>query len=162
MNVIDEFTREALAIEADTSLSGVAVSRVLEKTGMFNGVPDTIVCDNGPDFISKALDAWCYQNGVKLCFITPGKPIENCFIESFNGRFRDECLNMNWFTSLFDAREKIEHWRQEYNTIRPHSSLNGLSPNEFRRMFEEKINQPEPLVAAGRNEGEGHGKLIES
>ena len=87
--------------------------------------------DNGPEFISKALDRWAYERGVKLHFIQPGKPTQNAYVESFNGKLRDECLNENWFTSLADAREKIETWRREYNTIRPHSSLNDLTPEEF-------------------------------
>jgi len=81
--------------------------------------------------ISRALDQWCYLNEIKLCFITPGKPIENCFIESFNGRFRDECLNLNWFQSLRDAKETVERWRLEYNEIRPHSGLDDMTPIEF-------------------------------
>jgi putative transposase len=132
LTVIDEFTRESLAIEADTSISSHAVTRVLERVGLIRGFPEMIRCDNGPEFTSKAMDLWCYEKGIKLCFITPGKPIENCVIESFNGRFRDECLNINWFTSLYDAKMKIELWRREYNTVRPHSSLKGLSPEGFR------------------------------
>jgi putative transposase len=130
--VIDEFTRESIAIEVDTSISSIAVTRVLEKVGLIRGFPEMIICDNGPEFVSKGMDQWCYEKGIKLCFITPGRPIENCVIESFNGRFRDECLNINWFTSLNDAKTKIEIWRHEYNTDHPHSSLKGLSPNEFR------------------------------
>lgn len=149
LNVLDEFTREALALEVDTSISGQAVTRVLERIGMIRGFPDMILCDNGPEFISKAMDQWCYQKGIRLCFITPGKPIENCFVESFNGRFRDECLNINWFQSIFEAREIIERWRVEYNTIRPHSSLDGLSPEEFRYKFENNEFQAEPLIASG-------------
>jgi putative transposase len=139
LTVIDEFTRESLAIEADTSISGLAVTCVLERVGLIRGFPQMILCDNGPEFVSKAMDQWCYEKGIKLCFITPGKPIENCVIESFNGRFRDECLNINWFASLYDARTKIEIWRREYNTARPHSSLKGLSPNEFRDAIAAKI-----------------------
>jgi putative transposase len=107
-NVIDEFTRESLAIYADTSISGLAATRVLERVGNVRGFPEMIICDNSPEFISKAMDQWCYQKGIKLCFINPGKPIENCFIESFNGRFRDECLNINWFSSRDEARRIIE------------------------------------------------------
>lgn len=132
LNVVDDETRESLAIEVDTSLSGHRTARVLDciaaKRG---GYPCRLVLDNGPECTSKALDQWAYQHGVELAFIRPGKPVENCFVESFNGRFRDECLNVHWFVSLADAKEKIESWRQDYNHIRPHSSLNGLAPKDY-------------------------------
>jgi putative transposase len=137
------------AIEVDTSLPARKVMVVLERVGNTWGFPEIIICDSGPEFISIELDKWCYKHGIKLHFITPGKPTENCFIESFNGKFRDECLNMNWFTSLFDTKSKIEKWRLEYNTIRPHSSLNNLSPNEFRYKFEKENKTAEPLIASG-------------
>ena len=95
------------------------------------GLPERIVMDNGPEFTSKALDAWAHAAGVKLHFIRPGKPTENAFVESFNGRFRDECLNENWFTNLLDARTTIETWRRHYNEARPHSSLFGSTPLEY-------------------------------
>ncbi len=87
--------------------------------------------DNGPEFLGKALDEWAYRKGVKLNFIRPGKPIENAYAESFNGRLRDECLNTNWFINLKNAREIIENWREDYNRVRPHSSLNNLTPMEY-------------------------------
>ena len=99
-------------------------------------LPKTIRVDNGPEFISKVLDQWSYLNGVTLDFSRPGKPTDNAFIESFNGRFRQECLNENWFLSLEDAREKAEAWREEYNKQRPHSALGNLSPEEFTRVKE--------------------------
>ena len=139
LTVIDEFTRESLAIEADASISGLAVTRVLERVSLIRGFPEMILCDNGPEFASKTMDQWCYEKGIKLCFITLGKPIENCVMESFNGRFRDECLNINWFMSPYDAWTKIEIWRREYNTARPNSSLKGLSPNEFRDSITSEI-----------------------
>ena len=95
------------------------------------GLPQTIKVDNGSEFISKALDAWAHRYGVKLEFSRPGKPTDNAFIESFNGRLRQECLNQNWFLSLADARETIENWRQDYNEYRPHSSLEQQTPSEF-------------------------------
>ena len=95
------------------------------------GAPKTIRVDNGPEFISKALDLWAYANGVTLDFSRPGKPTDNAFIESFNGRLRDECLNANWFLSLDDARSKIEAWRRDYNEVRPHTSLGWMTPAEF-------------------------------
>jgi len=101
------------------------------------GVPRRIQVDNGSEFISKALDKWAYDNGVTLDFSRPGKPTDNPFIESFNGTFRDECLNVHWFLSVEDACEKIEAWRHEYNRVRPHSSLGDLTPEEYRQRHEE-------------------------
>lgn len=122
LTVEDAFTREALTIEVDTSLSGVRVARVLDRVTEERGaIPDVIVLDNGPELTSRALDQWAYERGVALRFIEPGKPVQNAYIESFNGRFRDECLNEHWFTSMAQAREIIENWRIEYNTERPHS-----------------------------------------
>ena len=118
-------------IEADTSLPGVRVVRVLDRLAETRGLPLEIVLDNGPEMISKALDEWAWRNGVRLNFIEPGKPTQNAFIESFNGKFRDECLNENWFLDLEDAREIIEAWRIDYNTKRPHSALGYATPEEF-------------------------------
>ena len=119
------------AIEVDTSLGGVRVVGVLERLAETRGLPEVITVDNGPEFAGKALDEWAYRRGVKLNFIRPGKPVENAFAESFNGRLRDECLNINWFMSIKHAREVIESWRQDYNEVRPHSSLKGRSPKEY-------------------------------
>lgn len=132
LTVEDIFTREALAIEVDTSLSGVRVARVLDRlTEERSAIPDVIVLDNGPELTSKALDQWVYERGVRLHFIDPGKPQQNGFIESFNGKLRDECLNEHWFLSLADARRIIEDWRIDYNQNRPHSSLGNLTPEEY-------------------------------
>ena len=132
LTVVDDFTRECLAIEIDTSLPGLRVVRVLERIAAERGgLPEAIVLDNGPEIAGRALDAWAYAKGITLAFIRPGKPVENAFVESFNGRFRDECLNEHWFTSLADARQIIESWRCDYNQTRPHSSLGGLTPAEF-------------------------------
>ena len=133
LNVVDDFTRECLAIEVDTSLSGLRVARVLQRLIDLRGLPGLIVSDNGSEFTSKALDSWAYQRDVGLQFIRPGKPVENAYIESFNGKLRDECLNENWFTDLEDARSKIEAWRRDYNEVRPHSSLDNRTPMEFSR-----------------------------
>ena len=100
------------------------------------GLPQTIVVDNGPEFAGRTLDAWAYARGVTLRFIRPGKPIENAYVESFNGKFRDECLNEHWFVSLADAKAIIEAWRVDYNTVRPHSSLDGRTPNQFAAISE--------------------------
>jgi putative transposase len=135
--VVDVFTREALAIEVDTSLPGGRVVRVLERLALQRGVPDEIVLDNGPELAGKALDQWAYERGVWLRFIEPGKPIQNAFVESFQGRLRDECLDRHWFLGLGDARHTVEAWRQDYNQARPHSALGYRPPAEFRRFFEE-------------------------
>ena len=131
LNLMDGYTREALCIEVDTSLPGVRVVQILERVAQERGVPEAIQVDNGPEFISRAVDQWAYANGVALHFIDPGKPVQNAFIESFNGRFRDECLNQSWHTTLQDARRSIEAWRMDYNTVRPHSSLGYLTPEEY-------------------------------
>jgi putative transposase len=133
LTVVDDYTRECPAIEVDTSLGGLRVRRVLDRIAEERGLPEAIVLDNGPEFRGRALAAWSEQRGVRLEFIQPGKPAQNAYAESFNGRLRDECLNANWFTSLSDARRKIETWRQDYNQQRPHSSLDYLPPAEFVR-----------------------------
>jgi putative transposase len=132
--IVDDYSRECLAIEVDTSLGGRRVVAVLERLAAVRGLPEVITIDNGPEFAGRALDEWAYRKGVKLSFIRPGKPIENAYIESFNGRFRDECLNTNWFLSLKHAREVIEAWRRDYNEVRPHSSLKGATPKEYAEM----------------------------
>jgi putative transposase len=120
--VIDEWSRESLAIEVDVSLTGHRVTKVLERLAIGRGLPTVLQSDNGPEFTSRVLDQWAYDHQVRLQFIEPGKPIQNAFIESFNSRLREECLNEHVFTSLDDARTKIEQWRIEYNRERPHSS----------------------------------------
>ena len=131
LNIVDDFNRECLAAEVDTSIPGARVVRVLERLRDLRGVPEVLVADNGPEFAGQALDVWAYEQGVKLHFIEPGKPVQNAFIESFNGRMRDECLNEHWFMSLAEARETIESWRRDYNEVRPHSSLGNRTPQEF-------------------------------
>jgi len=132
--IVDDYSRECPAIEVDTSMGGARVVSVLERLSDIRGLPEVITVDNGPEFASRALDEWAYRKGIKLSFIRPGKPIENAFAESFNGRLRDECLNTNWFLSIKHAREIIESWRKDYNTVRPHSSLGGLTPQEFMEL----------------------------
>src|SRR5664279_4084162 len=131
LNIVDDYTRECLAIEVDTSLGGVRVVRVLEELKHSRGLPRQIRSDNGPEFVSRAVDQWAYEQGLQWHTIQPGRPMENGYVESFNGRFRDECLNENWFSSLADAREKITQWKQDYNELRPHSSLQYRTPMEF-------------------------------
>lgn len=132
LTVVDLYTREALAIEVDTSLSGVRVARVLDRVIAERGqAPQAIVMDNGPELTSRALDQWAYGRGVRLHFIDPGKPVQNCFVESFNGTLRHECLNDHWFTSLHDARQIVETWRMDYNRVRPHQALANMTPMQF-------------------------------
>lgn len=139
LNILDEYTRECLAIETDSSIGGVRVVRVLEMLKDLRGLPEAIRLDNGPEFTSRAMDAWAFKNNVKLNFIAPGKPTQNAFIESFNGKFRMECLDENWFTDLAEARETIEAWKQEYNGYRPHSSLGSLTPLAFASQAAQSI-----------------------
>lgn len=131
LNIVDEYTREAPAIAVDTSLPGARVVRVLEELKQQGRKPEWIVTDNGPEFTGKDLDQWAYENGVRLERIRPGRPMENGYIESFNGKMREECLNEHWFVDLADARERIKAWRVDYNTARPHSALGYQTPLEF-------------------------------
>jgi putative transposase len=131
LTIVDNFSRESLAIRAGQRLTGDDVVKTLERITERRGTPQSIRVDNGPEFVSKSLDYWAYFNGVKLDFSRPGKPTDNAYIESFNGKFRSECLNQHWFTSLQDAQEEFDDWRQDYNQVRPHSSLGHRTPTEF-------------------------------
>ncbi len=139
MTMVDDYTREAIVIEPERSISGQCVAAILDRAATIRGLPKAVVCDNGPEFTSKALDEWAYKNEVKLSFIEPGKPTQNAYIESFNGKLRDECLNEELFFNLNDAKEKIERWRQDYNNERPHSSLNNETPNEFAKRHHNQL-----------------------
>lgn len=136
--IIDTYTKECLRIEVDTSIGGKRVCTVLSQIAALRALPEKIVVDNGPEFISNALDAWAYERGIKLHFIRPGKPVDNAYMESFNGKFRDECLNLNWFMSVGHARAVAEEHRLDYNNERPHSALGDLTPAEFIRLEERK------------------------
>lgn len=136
LRVVDDFSRECPVIAVDTSISGQRVTRVLEDLAQFTGLPEVLVMDNGPEFTSKAMLCWAEERGVKLHFINPGKPRQNAYIESFNGKFRDECLNQHWFGNLQEAARMIEKWRKDYNQARPHSSLGYLAPETFRQKQE--------------------------
>jgi len=133
-NVIDNHTRKCLAIEVDFSFGGQRVSRVLDRLVKEHGHPEQIIMDNGPEFTSKAMDRWGYEHRVKLHFIEPGKPMQNGFIESFNGTLRDECLNENWFKDVAEAREITENWRIDYNNNRPHGSIGAIPPEQYASM----------------------------
>lgn len=139
LTIVDDYTKECPVILADTSITGKRVVYELDKLKEKIGLPEEITVDNGPEFISNALDEWAYKNNVRIYFIEPGTPTENPFIESFNGKFRDECLSMHWFLNIQHAREIIEQWRIEYNTERPHSSLDYMTPSEFVAQLNEKI-----------------------
>lgn len=136
LTVVDQFTRECIALEADRSLHGnhvvAALKHAIEERGT---APRSITLDNGSEFTGRAVEAWAIQHGVQLCFIRPGRPVENGFIESFNGRLRDECLNVEWFSSLADAREKLARWRDHYNQERPHSALADRTPASFASSY---------------------------
>ena len=147
--VIDEYSREALALEAATSFPGSAVALVLEGLAKARGYPKSIVSDNGPEFIGRALDTWAYEHKVLLDFIEPGKPSQNAFGESFNGKFRDECLNQNWFLHLREARLIMEKWRLDYNENRPHSSLGQLTPSEYVANWRKTTDQNRDSLTLG-------------
>lgn len=142
--LIDTFTRECLALEVGQSLKGTDVVEVLDKLLRTRNAPRMISVDNGTEFTSKILDQWSYLHGVKLNFSRPGRPTDNPMIESFNSRFRDECLNGHWFLSLRDAVDIIGKWRREYNELRTHSSIGNLTPKEFLDAFEREEVQPVP------------------
>jgi len=133
LTVVDSYTRECLAMEVDSCLSSRRVTRALEWIIQQRGTPDSVRCDNGPEFTSRHFLAWCEDRKIGLIHIQPGRPMQNGRVESFNGRLRDECLNANWFATIANAKEKIETWREEYNGERPHSSLGYLTPLEFAR-----------------------------
>jgi putative transposase len=131
LTVVDQFTRECLLLLADRSLTGHKVALALAQVIAERGTPVSITVDNGTEFGSRAMEAWTYRFGVQLDFIRPGKPVENSYIESFNGRLRDECLNVEVFFTLADVRDKLECWRQDYNLVRPHSALHDNAPALF-------------------------------
>lgn len=131
LTVVDIFTKECLAIEVGQSLKGENVVAVLRRVALQRGVPKTIFCDNGSEFVGRALDLWAYVNKVRIDFSRPGKPTDNAHVESFNGRLRDECLNSHWFVSMVDAKREIETWRRDYNEGRPQEALGNRTPKEF-------------------------------
>lgn len=138
--VIDQFTKECPVIEVDYSLPGLRVTRALDWLVIIRQRPEAITVDNGPEFAGKTLDQWAYKSKVKLDFIRPGKPVENTYVESFNGKLRHECLNQHYFTSLEEAKRTIEAWRIQYNEFRPHRTLKGLTPQSFAQQFQTQYN----------------------
>lgn len=149
LTVVDNYSRQCLAISVGQSLKGIDVVATLEYLKQERGiVPQRLQTDNGSEFISKEVDRWAYENKVTMDYSRPGKPTDNPFVESFNGSFRDECLNAHWFLSLEDAKEKIEAWRIEYNEFRPHSSLDNLTPTEFIGMLKGSVPFEQTLPGA--------------
>ncbi|BEN71714.1 Integrase core domain [Serratia marcescens] len=131
LTCVDDFTKECLTVTTAFGISGAQVTRILDSIALFRGYPATIRTDQGPEFTCRALDQWTFEHDVELRLIQPGKPTQNGFIESFNGRFRDECLNEHWFSDIVHSRKIINGWRQDYNECRPHSALNYQTPSEF-------------------------------
>jgi len=151
LTIVDDCTRECLAIEVDTSITGTRVKAVLERLAETRGLPCSITVDHGPEFEGQVLDVWAYENLVQLSFIRPGKPNENAYIESFNGKFRDKCLNEHWFLTLQHAREVIEKWRIEYNTEREHSSLGERTPQEYAQLLIQRSEKALSLTADSKS-----------
>jgi putative transposase len=145
LTLVDHFSRESPALAVGVSMTGRRVVEVLRRLAVVRGLPEVIRVDHGTEFTSKALDQWAYASGVKLDFTRPGKPVDNAFIESFNASLRKECLNAHWFNSLDEAKGRIEQWRIEYNSVRPHSALGNLAPRDFveKHQLEET---PEPRI----------------
>jgi putative transposase len=131
LTAVDDFTKECLTATVAFGISGVQVTRIMDSIALFRGYPGTIRTDQGPDFTCRALDQWVYKHGVELRLIQAGRPTQNGFIERFNGRFCDECLNEHWFSDIVHARKIINDWRLDYNDFRPDLSLNYQAPSEF-------------------------------
>ena len=149
LTIVDNFSRISPLLGAGFSYKGHDVVASLQLACSCYGKPERIRVDNGPEFVSKDLDLWAYTNNVVLDFSRPGKPPDNAFIESFNGRFRDECLNQHWFLTLKDVQAKIESWRIDYNTVRPHSALAGMSPEQYYRRYLKESKLPLASVGSG-------------
>jgi putative transposase len=149
LTIVDVFTREALAINIGRRLRAPHVVAVLDRLGHIRGKPGVLFCDNGSEFTSQVVDLWAYQHGVRIDYSRPGKPTDNAFIESFNGTFRDECLNAHWFESLEDAITVVEAWRVEYNESRPHRALGEVPPAEYARRFKAHVASTDCSIAEG-------------
>ena len=144
----DPCSKEVPVIEVDVSIGGARVCRILDRLFRTRPLPETLILDNGPEFAGTALDAWAAQHGVHLHFIQPGKPVQNAFIESFNGKFRDECLNEHWFMTLQEAQLVIEVWRREYNEERTHSAIGDVTPHEFIRNHQNRDHLTQELTSS--------------
>ena len=139
LTIVDDATHEAVAIEVERAISGHGIARVLDRLAQTRGLPRMIRTDNGKEFCGKTMVAWAYERGVQMRLIQPGKPNQNAYIESFNGRLRDECLNEHWFPSLLHARTEIETWRREYNEERPKKVLSGLTPAAYAKQLAARV-----------------------
>ncbi len=161
LTVVDQYTRECVCAFADRPQTGEKVVEQMKRLAAVRGLPESITADNGGEFAGRAMETWAYPNGVQIDLIRPGKPVENGYIESFNGRLRDECLNGEIFFNLADARQKLDRWRADYNEHRPHSSLADHTPAEFARMAGQRsfallsVNKTEPTT----NQGFAHAGL---
>ena len=161
LTVLDVYTREAVALVADRSLTGVKVAAALTPIVQRRGAPTAITVDNGGEFVSRAMDAWAYAHDVRLEFIRPGKPVENAFIESFNGRLRDECLNAHVFVSTIEAQHVLDAWREDYNHVRPHSALQDRTPAEMgARWVDSREPRESTADRKGRMETEIAGRFV--
>jgi putative transposase len=134
LTVADDFSHECVDLVVDWGISGLYVTRLLDRAAIFRGYPQAVRTDNGPEFTSRAFMAWAHSHGVRHILIEPGRPMQNGYIESFNGKFRDECLNEQWFETLHQARSAIKAWRQDYNEVRPHSSVGRIPPARFAEL----------------------------
>ena len=134
LTVVDDFTKESVTIEVGHSLTGEGVAAALDQAAQIRGYPEAIRTDQGPEFTSRAFDQWAYERRIVIWLIQPGKPTQNAFIESFNGKLRDECLNAHWFRNLAHAQDVVAAWRRDYNEARPHSALSYQTPAEFAAM----------------------------
>lgn len=148
---MDDRTRECVAIEVDTSITEARVKAEMERLCETRGLPRSITVDNGPKFVGQLLDSWAYEANVQLSFIRPGKPNENAYVESFNGKCRDDRLNEHWFVTIAQARRVIEAWRIEYNTERMHSSLGYLTPEEYAKGLPQRTNEGVSLTADSKS-----------
>ena len=134
LTVADDFSHECVDIAVDWGISGEYVTRMLDRAALFRGYPQAVRTDNGPEFTSRAFMGWAQAHGIRHILIEPGRPMQNGYIESFNGKFRDECLNEQWFQNLQQARSTIQIWRQDYNEVRPHSSCGRVPPARFAEL----------------------------
>ena len=159
--MLDVYTRESLALVVDRSLTGLKVAAALTPIVARRGAPTAITVDNGGEFVSRAMDAWAYAHDVRLEFIRPGRPVDNAFIESFNGRLRDECLNAHVFASTFEAQGVLDAWRHDYNHVRPHSALQDRTPGEMGAMWvDSRVPRESTVVRKDRMETEITGRSV--
>jgi len=139
LTVADDFSHECVEIAVDYGISGQYVTRLLDRAAIFRGYPQVVRTDNGPEFTSRAFIAWAQSHGIRLILIQPGRPMQNGYIESFNGKFRDECQNEHWFETLAQAREAIMVWRNDYNEVRPHSNCGRIPPASFAALHRQRV-----------------------